>query len=289
MKLVRYGQVGKEKPGLIDAQGKLRDLSSVIKDVTPDQLSDKALAKLAKVKIDKLPLVRGKPRMGCPVAQIGKFIAIGLNYADHAAESNMPIPKEPIVFMKTTSCIQGPDDDVMLPKGSKKSDWEVELGIVIGTRARYVSQKDAFGYVAGYCTINDVSEREYQLERGGTWDKGKGCDTFGPIGPWLVTRDEVPNPQALKMWLDLNGERMQTGSTKTMIFGVAKLVSYVSQFMTLEPGDVITTGTPPGVGLGIKKDGQPAPIFLKKGDVMTLGIEGLGNQTQKVIPFKLLP
>ena len=289
MKLVRYGQVGKEKPGLIDAQGKLRDLSSVIKDVTPDQLSDKALAKLAKVKIDKLPLVRGKPRMGCPVAQIGKFIAIGLNYADHAAESNMPIPKEPIVFMKTTSCIQGPDDDVMLPKGSKKSDWEVELGIVIGTRARYVSQKDAFGYVAGYCTINDVSEREYQIERGGTWDKGKGCDTFGPIGPWLVTRDEVPNPQALKMWLDLNGERMQTGSTKTMIFGVAKLVSYVSQFMTLEPGDVITTGTPPGVGLGIKKDGQPAPIFLKKGDVMTLGIEGLGNQTQKVIPFKLLP
>ena len=289
MKLVRYGQVGKEKPGLIDAQGKLRDLSSVIKDVTPDQLSDKALAKLAKVKTDKLPLVRGKPRMGCPVAQIGKFIAIGLNYADHAAESNMPIPKEPIVFMKTTSCIQGPDDDVMLPKGSKKSDWEVELGIVIGTRARYVSQKDAFGYVAGYCTINDVSEREYQIERGGTWDKGKGCDTFGPIGPWLVTRDEVPNPQALKMWLDLNGERMQTGSTKTMIFGVAKLVSYVSQFMTLEPGDVITTGTPPGVGLGIKKDGQPAPIFLKKGDVMTLGIEGLGNQTQKVIPFKLLP
>jgi 2-keto-4-pentenoate hydratase/2-oxohepta-3-ene-1,7-dioic acid hydratase in catechol pathway len=289
MKFVRYGQVGKEKPGLIDAQGKLRDLSSVIQDITPDQLSDKALAKLAKVKIDKLPLVRGKPRMGCPVAQIGKFIAIGLNYADHAAEANMPIPKEPIVFMKTTSCIQGPDDDVMLPKGSKKTDWEVELGIVIGTRARYVSQKDALGHVAGYCTINDVSEREYQLERGGSWDKGKGCDTFGPIGPWLVTRDEVPNPQALSMWLDLNGERMQTGSTKTMIFGVAKLVSYVSQFMTLEPGDIITTGTPPGVGMGIKKDGQPAPIFLKRGDVMTLGIEGLGAQTQKVIPFKLLP
>jgi 2,4-diketo-3-deoxy-L-fuconate hydrolase len=289
MKFVRYGQVGKEKPGLIDAQGKLRDLSSVIQDITPDQLSDKALAKLAKVKIDKLPLVRGKPRMGCPVAQIGKFIAIGLNYADHAAEANMPIPKEPIVFMKTTSCIQGPDDDVMLPKGSKKTDWEVELGIVIGTRARYVSQKDALGHVAGYCTINDVSEREYQLERGGSWDKGKGCDTFGPIGPWLVTRDEVPNPQALSMWLDLNGERMQTGSTKTMIFGVAKLVSYVSQFMTLEPGDIITTGTPPGVGMGIKKDGQPAPTFLKRGDVMTLGIEGLGAQTQKVIPFKLLP
>ena len=289
MKLVRYGQVGKEKPGLIDAAGRLRDLSSVIKDVTPDQLSDKALAKLAKVKTDKLPLVRGKPRMGIPVAHTGKFIAIGLNYADHAAESGMPIPKEPIVFMKTTSCIQGPNDDVMLPKGSKKTDWEVELGVVIGTRARYVSQKDALGYVAGYCTINDVSEREYQLERGGTWDKGKGCDTFGPIGPWLVTRDEVPNPQALSMWLDLNGERMQSGSTKTMIFGVAKLVSYVSQFMTLEPGDIITTGTPPGVGMGIKKDGQPAPVFLKKGDVMTLGIEGLGEQSQKVIPFKLLP
>jgi 2-keto-4-pentenoate hydratase/2-oxohepta-3-ene-1,7-dioic acid hydratase in catechol pathway len=289
MKLVRYGQVGKEKPGLIDAAGRLRDLSSVIKDVTPDQLSDKALAKLAKVKTDKLPLVRGKPRMGCPVAHTGKFVAIGLNYADHAAESGMPIPKEPIVFMKTTSCIQGPNDDVMLPKGSKKTDWEVELGVVIGTRACHVSQKDALGYVAGYCTINDVSEREYQLERGGSWDKGKGCDTFGPIGPWLVTRDEVPNPQALSMWLDLNGQRMQSGSTKTMIFGVAKLVSYVSQFMTLEPGDIITTGTPPGVGMGIQKDGQAAPVFLKKGDVMTLGIQGLGEQSQKVIPFKLLP
>ena len=289
MKLVRYGQVGKEKPGLIDAEGRLRDLSGVIKDITPDQLSDKALAKLAKVKTDKLPLVRGKPRMGSPVAHTGKFIAIGLNYADHAAESGMPIPKEPIVFMKATSCIQGPNDDVMLPKGSKKSDWEVELGVVIGTRARYVSQKDALSHVAGYCTINDVSEREYQLELGGTWDKGKGCDTFGPIGPWLVTRDEVPNPQALSMWLDVNGQRMQTGSTKTMIFGVAKLVSYVSQFMTLEPGDIITTGTPPGVGMGMKKDGQPAPVFLKKGDVMTLGIQGLGEQSQKVVPFKLLP
>ena len=286
MKLVRYGQPGKEKPGLIDAQGKLRDLSGVIADVTPEHLSDKALAKLAKLKADKLPLVKGKKRFGPPVSRTGKFIAIGLNYADHAAESNMPIPKEPIVFMKSTTCIQGPDDDVMLPKGSKKTDWEVELGIVIGTRARYVSQKDAFNYVAGYCTVNDVSEREYQLERGGTWDKGKGCDTFGPIGPWLVTRDEVPNPQNLAMWLDLNGERMQNGSTKTMIFGVAKLVSYVSQFMTLEPGDVITTGTPPGVGMGIKKNGKPAPIFLKRGDVMTLGIEGLGSQTQKVVAFK---
>ena len=286
MKLVRYGQPGKEKPGLIDADGKLRDLSGVIADVTPEHLSDKALTKLAKLKTDKLPLVKGKKRFGPPVSRTGKFIAIGLNYADHAAESNMPIPKEPIVFMKSTTCIQGPDDDVMLPKGSKKTDWEVELGIVIGTRARYVSQKDAFNYVAGYCTVNDVSEREYQLERGGTWDKGKGCDTFGPIGPWLVTRDEVPNPQNLSMWLDLNGERMQNGSTKTMIFGVAKLVSYVSQFMTLEPGDIITTGTPPGVGMGIKKDGKPAPVFLKRGDVMKLGIEGLGEQTQKVVAFK---
>ena len=286
MKLVRYGQPGKEKPGLIDADGKLRDLSGVIADLTPEHLSDKALAKLAKLKADKLPLVKGKKRFGPPVSRTGKFIAIGLNYADHAAESNMPIPKEPIVFMKSTTCIQGPDDDVMLPKGSKKTDWEVELGIVIGTRARYVSQKDAFNYVAGYCTVNDVSEREYQLERGGTWDKGKGCDTFGPIGPWLVTRDEVPNPQNLSMWLDLNGVRMQNGSTKTMIFGVAKLVSYVSQFMTLEPGDIITTGTPPGVGMGIKKDGKPAPVYLKRGDVMKLGIEGLGEQTQKVVAFK---
>ena len=287
MKLVRYGQPGKEKPGLIDADGRLRDLSAVIADLTPEQLSDKALARLAKLKADKLPLVKGKKRLGPPVSRTGKFIAIGLNYADHAAESGMPIPKEPIVFMKSTTCIQGPDDDVMLPKGSKKTDWEVELGIVIGTRARYVSQKDAVNYVAGYCTVNDVSEREYQLERGGTWDKGKGCDTFGPIGPWLVTRDEVPNPQNLSMWLDLNGVRMQNGSTKTMIFGVAKLVSYVSQFMTLEPGDIITTGTPPGVGMGIKKDGKPAPVFLKRGDVMKLGIEGLGEQTQKVVAFKL--
>ncbi len=286
MKLVRYGQPGKEKPGLIDAADKLRDLSGLVSDIGPDQLSDKALAKLAKIKTDKLPLVKGKPRMGCPVAKVPKFIAIGLNYADHAAESNLPVPKEPIVFMKTTSCIQGPNDEVMLPKGSVKSDWEVELGIVIGKRASYVSQKEALDYVAGYCTINDVSEREYQLERGGTWDKGKGCDTFGPIGPWMVTKDEVPNVQNLKMFLDVNGQRMQTGTTKTMIFGVTKLVSYVSQFMTLEPGDIITTGTPPGVGMGVKKDGKPAPVYLKKGDVMHLGIEGLGEQTQKVVAYK---
>ena len=286
MKLLRYGQPGKEKPGLIDAAGKLRDLSGLVSDIGPDQLSEKALAKLAKIKTDKLPLVKGKPRMGCPVAKVPKFIAIGLNYADHAAESNLPVPKEPIVFMKTTSCIQGPNDEVMLPKGSVKSDWEVELGIVIGKRASYVSQKEALDYVAGYCTINDVSEREYQIERGGTWDKGKGCDTFGPIGPWMVTKDEVPNPQNLNMFLNVNGQRMQTGTTKTMIFGVTKLVSYVSQFMTLEPGDIITTGTPPGVGMGVKKDGKPAPVYLKKGDVMHLGIEGLGEQTQKVVAYK---
>jgi len=286
MKLVRYGNPGKEKPGLIDAQGQLRDLSKAIKDITPEVLGDAGLAKLAKLDPAKLPAVKGQPRMGCPVAGIRKFIAIGLNYADHAAEANMPIPKEPIVFMKPTSCIQGPDDNVMLPKGSKKTDWEVELGVVIGSTARHVSQKAALAHVAGYCVINDVSEREYQLERGGTWDKGKGCDTFGPIGPWLVTRDEIPNPQKLAMWLDLNGARMQNGSTRTMIFGVAKLVSYVSQFMTLEPGDVITTGTPPGVGMGIKKDGQPAPVYLKKGDVMMLGIEGLGEQRQQVVAYK---
>jgi len=282
MKLVRYGNPGKEKPGLIDANGQLRDLSAVVADIGPGQLGDAALAKLQKLKTDKLPLVRGKPRFGCPVANVGKFIAIGLNYADHAAESGLPIPKEPVVFMKATSCIQGPNDPVMLPKNSVKSDWEVELGVVIGATARYVSQKDALNFVAGYCTINDVSEREFQIERGGTWDKGKGCDTFGPIGPWLVTRDEVPNPQKLSMWLDLNGKRMQTGSTKTMIFSIAKIVSYLSQFMTLLPGDVITTGTPPGVGLGMKP-----PLYLKKGDVMTLGIEGLGEQRQEVVPFKL--
>jgi len=286
MKLVRYGKPGQEKPGLIDSHGQLRDLSKVIQDVSPDQLSDKALAKLRKLKTDKLPLVKGKPRMGCPISHISKFVAIGLNYADHAAEAGMPIPKEPIVFLKANNSIQGPDDNVMLPKGSVKSDWEVELGIVIGTEARYVSQKDALNHVAGYCVVNDVSEREYQLERGGSWDKGKGCDTFGPIGPWLVTRDEVPNPQKLHMWLDHNGQRMQDGNTKTMIFGVAKLVSYVSQFMTLNPGDVITTGTPPGVGMGMKKKGKPAPVFLKAGDTMSLGIEGLGEQHQKVIPYK---
>jgi 2,4-didehydro-3-deoxy-L-rhamnonate hydrolase len=281
MKLVRYGNPGKEKPGLIDAQGVLRDLSAVLPDIGAAQLGDAVLKKIAKLKTDKLPAVRGKPRMGCPVANIGKFIAIGLNYSDHAAEAGMPIPKEPIVFMKATTCIQGPNDDVMLPKGSVKTDWEVELGIVIGTKAQYVSQKDALNFVAGYTLINDLSEREYQLERGPQWDKGKGCDTFGPIGPWLVTKDEVANVQKLSMWLDVNGQRLQTGNTKTMVFGAAKIVSYVSQFMTLIPGDVITTGTPPGVGMGCKP-----PRYLKPGDVMTLGIEGLGEQRQVVRAYK---
>jgi len=281
MKLVRFGNPGKEKPGLLDAAGKLRDLSAVIADIGADQLRPAALARLRKLDPLKLPLVRGAPRIGCPVANIGKFIAIGLNYSDHAAEAGLPIPKEPVVFMKAISCIQGPNDPVMLPRGSTKMDWEVELGVVMGSRARYVSQKEALGFVAGYCTVNDLSERSYQLERGPQWDKGKGCDTFGPIGPWLVTTDELTQPQKLGLWLDVNGQRLQTGNTKTMIFGVARLVSYLSQFMTLMPGDVITTGTPPGVGLGLRP-----PKYLKKGDVMTLGIEGLGEQRQVVVPFK---
>jgi 2,4-didehydro-3-deoxy-L-rhamnonate hydrolase len=281
MKLVRYGNPGREKPGLIDDDGKLRDLSSVVPDIGPEQLGQVGLTRIRKANPAKLPAVRGNPRFGCPVARVPKFIAIGLNYSDHAAESNMPIPAEPIVFMKATSCIQGPNDPVMLPRGSVKTDWEVELGVVIGTRARYVPMNKALAHVAGYTLCNDVSEREFQLERGSQWDKGKGCDTFGPIGPWLVTTDEIPNVQKLGMWLDVNGKRMQTGNTRTMIFNVAKIVSYCSHFMTLEPGDVITTGTPPGVGLGMKP-----PVYLKKGDVMTLGIQGLGEQRQMVIPYK---
>ena len=282
MKLVRYGKPGKEKPGLIDAEGRLRDLSGVVPDIGPAQLSPAGMKKLAKVKADKLPLVRGKPRMGVPFTGATKFVAIGLNYADHAAETNNPIPKEPIVFHKALSCMQGPDDDVMLPKNSVKTDWEVELGIVIGTRARYVSKRAALDHVAGYVLVNDVSEREWQIERGPTWDKGKGFDTFGPVGPWLVTADEVGNPQKLDMWLDVNGEKRQRGSTKTMIFDCATLVSYVSGLFTLNPGDIITTGTPPGVGSGMKP-----PSFLKAGDVVTLGIQGLGQQTQKIVKFKL--
>ena len=281
MKLVRYGRPGREKPGMIDGDGKLRDLSSVIDDIVPAHLSDKALAKLSRIKPATLPLVRGKPRYGVPVSGIGKIVAIGLNYADHAAESGLPIPKEPIVFMKAITCLNGPDDDVMLPKDVSKGDWEVELGVVIGTKAQYVSERAALSHVAGYCIVNDVSERAFQAERGGTWDKGKGCDTFGPVGPWLVTRDEVPNPQRLDMWLDLNGERRQTGNTKTMIFSVAKIISYVSRFMTLMPGDVIATGTPPGVGMGMKPQ-----RFLAPGDEMHLGIAGLGEQRQKVVRYR---
>jgi len=280
MKLLRYGPAGFEKPGLLDRQGRIRDLSGVVAHVTSEHLSDKGLAKLAKVDPESLPLVSGTPRLGVPYLGISKFIAIGLNYADHAAESNAPIPKEPIVFSKATTCISGPNDDIMLPRDSEKTDWEVELGVVIGTTARYVDEASALAHVAGYCVINDVSERNFQLERGSQWDKGKGCDTFGPIGPWLVTRDEVPDPQALDMWLDVNGERMQRGNTRTMIFGVAHLVSYVSRFMTLLPGDVITTGTPPGVGMGRKP-----PRYLQPGDRIALGIAGLGEQRQRVVEF----
>jgi 2,4-diketo-3-deoxy-L-fuconate hydrolase len=281
MKLVRFGAPGKEKPGVIDGEGKLRDLSAVIDDINGATLAPKSLARLARIKLGTLPLVRGKKRCGTPVGGIGKFIAIGLNFSDHAAESNLPVPPEPIVFMKAISCLQGAHDPIMLPKDSKKTDWEVELGVVIGSKAQYVTPKDALQYVAGYCIVNDVSERAYQLERGSQWDKGKGCDTFGPVGPWLVTADEVGNPQKLGMWLDLNGQRMQTGSTRTMVFSVAQLVSYVSRFMTLMPGDLITTGTPPGVGMGMKP-----PRFLKAGDEVRLGIDGLGEQIQQVVAYK---
>jgi 2,4-didehydro-3-deoxy-L-rhamnonate hydrolase len=278
MKLMRYGSKGHEKPALLDDKGRVRDLSALLPDITAQTLTPAGRAALAAVDASKLPIVEAPGRIAPPYSGVGKFIAIGLNYSDHAAESNMPVPKEPIVFTKATSCIVGCNDAVVLPQGSVKSDWEVELGVVIGSRARYVAEADALKHVAGYCVVNDVSEREYQLERGSQWDKGKGCDTFGPIGPWLVTADEVPDPQALGMWLDVNGKRFQTGNTKTMVFNVAQLVSYLSRFMTLEPGDLVTTGTPPGVGMGVK----PAPVFLKPGDVMTLGIDGLGAQRQVV-------
>ena len=279
MRLVRYGEAGKEKPGILDSTGAIRDLSGVVGDIDGSTLSADGLAKLRGVNVDSLPAVSGTPRYGAPVGKIGKFIAIGLNYVDHAKESNLPIPKEPVVFMKAISCISGPNDTVVLPKGSVKGDWEVELAFVIGKRAKSVSEADALSHVAGYMICNDVSEREWQLERGPTWDKGKGFDTFGPIGPWLVTSDEIRDPQNLAMWLDVNGQRMQTGNTKTMIFSVAKLVAYVSYLFTLEPGDVITTGTPPGVGMGIK----PNPVFLKNGDVRRVGIDGLGEQRQQVV------
>ncbi len=276
MKLLRYGRPGKEKPGMLDDEGRIRDLSRLIDDITPDVLSSAALRKLKAAK--NLPIVRGKPRLGPPVAGIGKLVAIGLNYADHAKEAGQPIPKEPVVFLKPTGCIIGANDTVVLPKGAKKGDWEVELAVVIGRKAKYVSRKAGLDYVAGYAIANDVSERAYQIERGGgQWTKGKACDTFAPLGPWLVTRDEVKNPQRLDLWCEVNGKRMQSGNTRTMIFAVDYLVSYLSQFMTLDPGDVIITGTPPGVGLGMKP-----PKFLKPGDVMRLGISGLGEQCQDV-------
>jgi 2-keto-4-pentenoate hydratase/2-oxohepta-3-ene-1,7-dioic acid hydratase in catechol pathway len=281
MKLVRYGQPGKEKPGLIDADGKIRDISAIVPDLAGPYLGGKYMARLAKAKPEKLPLVRGTPRIGACVARPTNFLAVGLNYSDHAAEAGMPIPSEPILFNKSTNCIVGPNDDTVMPKGSEKLDWELELGIVIGERASYVPESRAMDHVAGFCLANDVSEREFQLERGGNWMKGKSFPTFGPIGPWLVTPDEIPNVQRLNMWLDVNGERMQTGNTNSMIFGVKKIVSYTSQFILLEPGDVIVTGTPPGVGLGKKP-----PRFLKVGDIVTLGMDGLGEQRQKVVAYK---
>jgi len=276
LKLLRYGPVGQEKPGLLDAQGAVRDLSGVLPDITAQTLSPQALDTLRKVDPASLPVVAQPGRMGTPYADPGKFVCIGLNYSDHAAETGAEPPAEPILFNKWSRA-SGANDPIVLPKGSVKTDWEVELGVVIGTKARYVTLEDALKHVAGYCVINDVSEREYQIERGGTWDKGKGCDTFGPIGPWLVTPDEIPDPQNLAMWLEVNGKRFQNGSTKTMIFNVAYLIHYVSQFITLYPGDLISTGTPPGVGLG-----QKPPVYLKDGDVVRLGIEGLGEQTQRV-------
>ena len=283
MKLVRYGPPGKEKPGLIDHEGKLRDLSRKVKDINAATLAPGELAKLRKLDTRKLPLVKGKPRLGACIATPSKFVAIGLNYVDHAKESGNPIPEHPVVFYKSTTCIVGPNDNIMLPPDSTHTDWEVELGFVIGRTARHVPLKDALKYVAGYCLINDVSEREYQMKRSASqWSKGKGCDTFGPIGPWLVTTDEIKDVQNLDMWLDVNGARRQTGNTKTMIFGVAELVADVSKYMTLLPGDVITTGTPPGVGMGMK----PEPQYLKAGDVVTLGMKGLGEQKQKVVAYK---
>lgn len=281
MRLLRYGEAGKEKPGILDADGKLRDLSGHLPDITGDALTPDGLKKLAGIDAKSLPEVAGSPRLGCPIANIGKVICVGLNYSDHAAETGMAVPSEPIIFMKATTAINGPNDPVVIPKNSKKTDWEVELGIVIGKKAQYVDEANALDYVAGYVLVNDVSEREFQIERQGQWVKGKSADTFAPIGPWLVTKDEIADPQNLKMWLDVDGQRYQDGSTKTMVYGVKHLVSYISQFMTLMPGDVIPTGTPPGVGAGMKP-----PVFLKAGNVMRLGIEGLGEQRQEVKAYQ---
>jgi 2,4-didehydro-3-deoxy-L-rhamnonate hydrolase len=282
VKLLRFGPEGQERPGLIDGTGTIRDLSSIVADIGPAQLAPDELRRLADVDPAILPQVQERPRLGVPVAGTHKFIAVGLNFADHAAESNLAIPDEPVIFSKAVSCLQGPDDPVVIPRGSKKTDWEVELGVVIGTAASYVTVADALSHVAGYCVVNDVSERAFQIERGGTWDKGKGCDTFGPVGPWLVTPDELDDVGALSMWLDVNGVRRQTGNTRSMIFGIAELVSYLSQFMTLEPADIITTGTPPGVGMGLNP-----PVYLAAGDVITLGIDGLGSQRQQVVAWEM--
>ncbi len=281
MKLLRYGPIGKEKPGILDADGKIRDLSPIISELDGDAISPKGLAKLRKVKPEKLMLVKGKPRIGSCIANPQKFIAIGLNYSDHAAESGLTVPPEPIIFTKHVSCLSGPNDTVTIPPKSKKSDWEVELGVIIGTRAKNIKKADALKHVAGYCTINDLSEREFQIERSGQWTKGKSYDTFGPVGPWLVTADEVKDPQNLHLWLELNGKRVQDGNTKTMVYGVAYIVAYLSQFFTLMPGDIITTGTPPGVGMGMKPQ-----RFLKPGDKMRVGIDGLGVQEQVVVRDK---
>jgi ureidoglycolate lyase len=281
MKLMRVGRKGAEKPAMLAVDGSIRDLSHIANDIAGEALTPAGLRRIASVDPMTQPLYEGDPRIGACVGRVGKFICIGLNYADHAAETGAPVPKEPIVFMKATSAICGPNDGIVIPKASQKTDWEVELAVVIGSEARYVAANEALNYVAGYCIANDVSEREWQIERGGAWDKGKGADTFGPIGPWLVTKDEIPDPQNLKMWLTVDGVKRQDGSTKTMIFDVAQLVSYVSHFMSLQPGDIISTGTPPGVGSGIK----PTPVFLKPGQTVRLGIEGLGEQTQAVTAY----
>lgn len=282
MKLLRYGEKGQERPALLDNNGDLRDLSAVVTDIAGDTLSPQSIARLQDIDPSTLPLVQGSPRIGACVGQVGKFICIGLNYADHAAETGAAIPAEPVVFNKWTSAIVGPNDNVEIPRNSRKTDWEVELGVVIGKGGRYISESDALEHVAGYCVINDVSEREFQLELGGTWDKGKGCDTFGPLGPWLVTRDEIADPHQLDLWLEVDGKRYQNGNTRTMIFQIPKIVSYLSQFMSLQPGDVISTGTPPGVGLGVK----PEPVYLRAGQHIRLGISGLGEQNQRTVDAK---
>jgi 2-keto-4-pentenoate hydratase/2-oxohepta-3-ene-1,7-dioic acid hydratase in catechol pathway len=282
MKLLRFGNRGQEKPGALDSEGQIRDLSGVVADIAGAALLPDSLEGLRQMDLHTLPLVAGSPRLGPCIGSVGKFLCIGLNYSDHAAESGMAVPAEPVLFMKATSAICGPNDNVVIPRGSQKTDWEVELGVVIGKETRYVSEEDALSHVAGYCVVNDLSERAFQLEGTGQWVKGKSADTFGPLGPWLVTADEVPDPQSLKLWLDVDGHRYQNGSTSTMVFGVAHLVGYLSRFMSLQPGDIISTGTPPGVGLG-----QKPPTYLRAGNVLMLGIEGLGQQRQLVVPFAL--